>query len=58
MLHLFAENGAWLQINGYTNCSYPKDIARARSLLTQAANGGDTAARQVLNELSLANTPQ
>jgi serine/threonine-protein kinase len=55
MLHLFAENAAWLQINGYTNCSYPKDIARARTLLSQAANGGDTAARQVLNELNLIN---
>lgn len=58
MLHLFAENGAWLQINGYSNCSYPKDITRARSLLTQAANGGDTTARQVLNELNLSNPPQ
>lgn len=58
MLYLFAENPAWLQINGYSNCSYPKDLSRARNLLTQAANGGDTTARQVLNELNLSNPPQ
>jgi serine/threonine-protein kinase len=59
VLHLFAENAAWLQINGYQNCSYPKDITRARTLLSQAANGGDTTARQILNDLNLsANPPQ
>jgi serine/threonine-protein kinase len=58
MLHLFAENPAWLQINGYNQCVYAKDVTKARDLLTQAANGGDTAARKVLDELNLSNPPQ
>ncbi|MDQ3278048.1 MAG: protein kinase, partial [Bacteroidota bacterium] len=58
VLHLFAENPAWLQINGYNQCVYTKDIGRARALLTQAANGGDTTARQLLDELNLSNPPQ
>ena len=58
VLHLFAENPAWLQINGYNQCAYTKDVGKARSLLTQAANGGDTTARQLLNELNLSNPPE
>jgi serine/threonine-protein kinase len=58
VLHLFAENPAWLQINGYNQCSYTKDVSKARSLLSQAANGGDTTARQLLDELNLSNPTQ
>ena len=58
VLHLFAENPAWLQINGYNQCVYNKDIGKARQLLTQAANGGDTTARQLLDELNLSNPPE
>jgi serine/threonine-protein kinase len=58
LLSLFAENPAWLQINNYNQCSYSKDVAKGRQLLTQAANGGDTTARQVLDELNLNNPPQ
>lgn len=56
VLHLFAENPAWLQINGYNQCNYVKDVAKARGLLSQAANGGDTTARQILEELNLSTT--
>ncbi|HZH36566.1 MAG TPA: hypothetical protein VEX65_04790, partial [Flavisolibacter sp.] len=58
MLYLFAENPAWLQINGYNQCNYGKDVAKARGLLSQAANGGDTTARQILEELNLSTTVQ
>lgn len=57
VLYLFAENPAWLQINNYNTCTYTKDLAKARDLLSQAANGGDTTARQLLEELRL-NNPQ
>lgn len=55
VLYLFAENPAWLQINNYNNCTYTKDVGKARNLLSQAANGGDTTARQLLEELNLNN---
>ncbi len=58
VLHLFAENPAWLQINGYNQCNYTKDVEKAKGLLTQAANGGDTTARKLLDELKLSNQPQ
>jgi eukaryotic-like serine/threonine-protein kinase len=57
VLYLFAENPAWLQINNYNACTYTKDLSKARDLLSQAANGGDTTARQLLDELKL-NHPQ
>jgi serine/threonine-protein kinase len=57
MLYLFAENPTWLQINNYSQCTFTRDVTRARDLLSQAANGGDTTARQVLDELNL-NNPQ
>ncbi len=52
-LYLFAENKAVLQINGYTECTVDKNFSRARSYLTEAANGGDTTARQLLDQLNL-----
>lgn len=58
VLYLFAENPAWLQINNYSQCTYTKDVDKAKDLLSQAANGGDTTARQLLNELRLNNGPQ
>ena len=57
-LYLFAENPAWLQINNYNQCSYAKDVDKARQLLSQAANGGDTLARRLLEELNLNPQPQ
>lgn len=60
-LYMFAENTAVLGINGYTQCSFDKNFSRARLFLTQAANGGDTTARKLLNELNLneqTNQPQ
>jgi serine/threonine-protein kinase len=61
ILYLFAENKAVLQINGYTQCEFDKNFSRGKNYLTEAANGGDTTARQLLNELNLAeqnNLPQ
>lgn len=52
-LYMFAENQAVLQINGYTQCSVQKNFGRARAYLTDAAAGGDSAARQLLNELEI-----
>lgn len=52
-LYMFAENAAVLSINGYNPCSFDKNFSRARTYLTQAANGGDTAARKLLDELNL-----
>jgi len=52
-LHMFAENEAVLSINGYTRCVFDKNFARARLYLSQAANGGDTIARKLLNELNI-----
>lgn len=52
-LYMFAENAAVLSINGYMRCSIEKNFQRARLFLTQAANGGDTTARKLLNELNL-----
>ena len=59
-LHMFAENEAVLSINGYTRCVFDKNFARARLYLSQAANGGDTIARKLLNELNIneQNNPQ
>jgi serine/threonine-protein kinase len=59
-LHMFAENEAVLTINGYNRCVFDKNFARARLYLSQAANGGDTTARKLLNELNLneQNLPQ
>ncbi|HEU4903310.1 MAG TPA: serine/threonine-protein kinase [Flavisolibacter sp.] len=57
-LYLFAENPAWLQINNYQQCSYTKDVDKGRQLLSQAANGGDTLARKLLDELNLNTQPQ
>ncbi|WP_121357159.1 protein kinase domain-containing protein [Flavisolibacter nicotianae] len=58
VLYLFAENPAWLQINNYNQCSYTKDVDKARQLLSQAANGGDTTARKLLDELNLNTQPR
>lgn len=52
-LHMFAENEAVLSINGYTRCVFDKNFSRARLYLSQAANGGDTLAQRLLNELNL-----
>lgn len=52
-LYMFAENKAVLQMNGYTQCAFEKSFSRARAYLTEAANGGDTTARQLLNDLNL-----
>ncbi|HVF96615.1 MAG TPA: hypothetical protein VM871_04810, partial [Flavisolibacter sp.] len=52
-LFMFAENAAVLSINGYNQCTFDKNFSRARLYLTQAANGGDTTARKLLNELNL-----
>ena len=52
-LHMFAENEAVLSINGYTRCVFDKNFTRARQYLSQAANGGDTTAKKLLNELNL-----
>lgn len=52
-LFMFAENDAVLSINGYAACNYEKNFSRARQYLTQAANGGDSTARSLLNELNL-----
>lgn len=59
-LYMFAENKAVLTINGYTGCAFDKNFSRARSYLTEAANGGDTTARQLLDELNIneQNNPQ
>ena len=60
-LYMFAENQAVLSINGYTGCTFDKNFSKARLFLTQAANGGDTTARKLLNELNLnsqSNQPQ
>ncbi|HYC27701.1 MAG TPA: protein kinase, partial [Chitinophagaceae bacterium] len=60
-LYMFAENQAVLSINGYTRCVFDKNFSRARLYLTQAANGGDTTAQQLLNQLNLneqSNPPQ
>ena len=53
ILYLFAENKAVLQIDGYTQCEFDKNFAKGRSYLTEAANGGDTTARQLLNQLNI-----
>ena len=53
ILHMFAENEAVLSINGYTRCVFDKNFSRARLYLTQAANGGDTTAQKLLNELNI-----
>jgi serine/threonine-protein kinase len=58
VLHLFAENPAWLQINNYHQCTYTKDVDKARRLLSQAANGGDTTARAILDKLNLSDVQQ
>lgn len=50
-LYLFAENPAVLQINGYTQCGVPKNVGRARAYLTDAATGGDSVARKLLEDL-------
>jgi serine/threonine-protein kinase len=52
-LHMFAENEAVLGINGYSRCVFDKNFSRARLYLSQAANGGDTLAQRLLNELNL-----
>jgi serine/threonine-protein kinase len=52
-LYMFAENEAVMSINGYTRCVFDKNFSRARLYLSQAANGGDTTARKLLNELNL-----
>jgi len=60
-LYMFAENAAVLSINGYSGCTFDKNFSRARLFLTQAANGGDTTARKLLNELNIndqTNQPQ
>ena len=58
-LYMFAENAAVLSISGYTGCTFDKNFSRARLFLSQAANGGDTVARRLLNELNLnTNLPQ
>ncbi|HEX8316540.1 MAG TPA: serine/threonine-protein kinase, partial [Flavisolibacter sp.] len=60
-LYMFAENEAVMSINGYTRCVFDKNFSRARLYLSQAANGGDTTARKLLNELNLneqSNGPQ
>ncbi len=54
-LYMFAENAAVLSINGYSSCTFDKSFSKAKLFLTQAANGGDTTARRLLNELSLNN---
>lgn len=51
ILYIFAENKAVLQINGYTQCGFNKDFASGKAYLTEAANGGDTSARQLLDGL-------
>jgi len=53
ILHMFAENEAVLSINGYTRCVFDKNFSRARLYLSQAANGGDTTAQKLLNELNI-----
>ncbi|MDB5207349.1 MAG: protein kinase [Flavisolibacter sp.] len=53
ILYLFAENKAVLQINNYTQCVFDKNFAKGRSYLTEAANGGDTTARQLLDQLNI-----
>lgn len=53
ILYLFAGNQAVLQINGYTECKFDKDFSRGRTYLTEAANGGDTTARQLLDKLNI-----
>lgn len=58
LLYLFAENEAWLEINNYNNCTYQKNMPKARQLLTEAANGGDSTAAQILNELNLSYPPE
>lgn len=60
-LYLFAENAAVLGSSGYAGCTFDKNVARAKVFLTQAANGGDTTARNLLKELNLsygASVPQ
>lgn len=59
-LHMFAENEAVLSINGYNRCVLDKNFSRARLYLSQAANGGDTIAQRLLNELNInqQSTPQ
>lgn len=52
-LYMFAENGAVLGSSGYSHCSFDKNFSKARAFLTQAANGGDTTARKLLNDLNL-----
>lgn len=52
-LYMFAENKAVLQMNGYTQCAFDKNFSKARGYITEAANGGDTLARQLLNELNI-----
>jgi serine/threonine-protein kinase len=61
ILYLFAENKAVLQINNYTQCGFDKNFVKGRSYLIEAANGGDTTARQLLDELNISeqgNPPQ
>jgi hypothetical protein len=50
---MFAENRAFLQINGYTQCVFDKNFSRARTYLTEAANGGDTTSRELLDQLNI-----
>jgi eukaryotic-like serine/threonine-protein kinase len=59
-LHMFAENEAVLSMNGYNRCVLDKNFSRARMYLSQAANGGDTLAQRLLNELNInqQNNPQ
>jgi serine/threonine-protein kinase len=53
ILYMFAENRAFLQINGYTQCVFDKNFSRARTYLTEAANGGDTTSRELLDQLNI-----
>ncbi len=61
ILYLFAENKAVLQINNYTQCGFIKNFVKGRTYLTEAANGGDTTARQLIDQLNISeqgNPPQ
>ena len=52
-LHIFADNKELLQINGYENCSYDRNVFKGTKLLYEAVTAGDTTAQRLIDELNL-----
>jgi eukaryotic-like serine/threonine-protein kinase len=52
-LFIFAENQDVLSASQYEQCTYEKDVFKGTQLLIQAIRGGDSTAREILDEINL-----